>query len=275
MAASATDEEAREFLLMEFIDGIEMGVGAYFNGSHFIRPACLDWEHKRFFAGDLGEMTGEMGTVVTYDHTDVFFDLTLAKMEGRLRDNGYVGYINLNTIVNAAGIWPLEFTCRFGYPGYAILSPLQATPWAQLLHGMVTGTLRRMETRPGFCVGVVFTTPPFPYSREEVDEPVGLPVLIAGDADGGHFHFGEVGLGPGGQLVTSGLYGWTMVVTGVADDVAGAKVRAYANVAKVFAPRARYRLDIADRLIAGDQRTLEQLGFLPLSSLKENDFADG
>jgi phosphoribosylamine--glycine ligase len=252
-----------------------MGVGAYFNGSQFIRPACLDWEHKRFFAGDMGEMTGEMGTVATFQDTDHFFDLTLGKMADRLREAGYVGYINLNTIVNEQGIWPLEFTCRFGYPGFAILSPLQRTSWAELLRAMVRGAPARMDTGPGFCVGLVLTTPPFPYSREDVAEPVGLPVLIETGIDPRHVHYGEVGLDAVGQLVTSGLYGWSMVVTGLGDDIAAAKAQAYANACQVIVPNGRYRLDIGDRLMRGDFERLQQLGYLPRPTALPISFATG
>jgi phosphoribosylamine--glycine ligase len=111
-------------------------------------------------------------------------------------------------------------------------------------------------------VGIVLTTPPFPYTRHQVSEPVGLPVLFDHAAEPPHYHFGEVGLDGSGQLVTSGLYGWTMVVTGVGSTITAAKRDAYAHVDHVFVPNLRYRLDIGDRLIAGDYERVERLGLL-------------
>lgn len=263
---AASEGGPRDIVLMEFIEGVEMGVGAYFNGTEFLRPACLDWEHKRFFAGDMGEMTGEMGTVATFRGTDRFFDATLGRIAPLLRRNGHVGYVNLNTIVNDAGVWPLEFTCRFGYPGFAILSPLQLTSWGDLLRAMVGGAASGIETADGYAVGIVLSTPPFPYSREDVDEVVGLPVILPADLDPRHLHYGEVGLDPAGQLVTSGLYGWTLVITGMGATIARAQAQAYRNASGVFTPNRRYRLDIGDRLIAGDYAELQRLGHLPSHS---------
>lgn len=252
------------FILMEYIEGVEMGVGAYFNGETFLMPACLDWEHKRFFTGELGELTGEMGTVVTFDRTRRFFDLTLAKVVPRLRAKGHVGYINLNTIVNKQGIWPLEFTSRFGYPGFAVLEPLQAVDWGALFKAMVTQSCDSFSTRPGFSVGVLMTTPPFPYTREQIDEAVGLPVMFdqpVSATDEENIHYGEVGMA-GGELVTSGLYGWTMVVTGVGATISAARTEAYERIRKVIIPNARYRLDIGTRLMDGDYQRVEALGLI-------------
>ena len=264
MLVSGEKVVAPSFVLMEFIDGVEMGVGAYFNGEDFLEPACLDWEHKRFFPGDLGELTGEMGTVVTYSRTKRFFDRTLAKIAPLLRANRYCGYINLNTIVNQEGIWPLEFTCRFGYPGYAILDPLQKTSWANLFRDMRTRSALRFDTEPGFAVGIVITTPPFPYSRDTVPVPVGLPLLFEGDlspAEQRHVHYGEVAL-RNGVLVTSGASGYTLVVTGTGQTIEAARDDANALAAKVVVANARYRTDIGTRLIKGEFARVEALGLL-------------
>jgi phosphoribosylamine--glycine ligase len=258
------DTAGARFVLMQHVDGVEMGAGAYFDGENFLTPACLDWEHKRFFGGDMGELTGEMGTVATFDRTRRFFDMTLARIAPLLRGHGHTGYVNLNTIVNEEGIWPLEFTCRFGYPGYAILSPLQETGWADLFRMMLGDIASDFRTRPGFCTGVVLTTPPFPYTRKEVAAPVGLPVIIDGALDNNdrrNLHFGEIGM-EDGQLVTSGLYGWTMVVTGGGADIAMSQRAAYARARRVFTPNMRYRLDIGDRLRDGELAQVKRLGLL-------------
>jgi phosphoribosylamine---glycine ligase len=252
------------FILMDFIDGIEMGVGAYFDGTQFLEPACLDWEHKRFFAGDMGELTGEMGTVATFDRSADFFQRTLRQIEPLLRGHGHIGYINLNTIVNAEGIWPLEFTCRFGYPGFAVLTPLQQTPWGDLFKMMLGGLAADFVARSGFSVGVLLTTPPFPYTRKEVREPIGLPILFdrkLDEKDQNNLHFGEVGFA-NDTLITSGLYGWTMVVTGFGETIEAGQAAAYLLANRVLIPNMRYRLDIGEKLVSRDFKMLEQWGYL-------------
>jgi phosphoribosylamine--glycine ligase len=76
-----------------------------------------------------------------------------------------------------------------------------------------------------------------------------------------HLHYGEVGMEQG-ELVTSGIYGWTMVVTGVGETIAAAQERANRLADRVLVPNVRYRRDIGDRLIAGDFARLEQWDLL-------------
>lgn len=253
------------FVLMQHVTGVETGIGAYFDGTEFLQPACLDWEHKRLFPGELGELTGEMGTLVTYQDTRTLFMHTLSKLTPVLRESGYVGYINLNTIVNERGIWPLELTCRFGYPGFAVLEALQLTPWAALFRSLLRQSAPRFDVAPGYAVGVVLTVPPFPYRYGYDDLSRGLPVLL--DPELGQaarhpgLHWAEVAHDATGQLVTSGLTGYIGVATGRGATVPDARHAAYGLAQRVFVPNLRYRTDIGQHF-APQQRALRRLGYL-------------
>ena len=257
-------EAPPSFVLMDHLTGVEVGVGGFFDGEKFLSPANLDWEHKRFFPGDVGELTGEMGTVVTYRGGERMFDQTLSRLAPLLRDSGYCGYINLNTIVNDDGIWPLEFTCRFGYPGFPILDSLHCSGWDQIFRSLIKRDGNRFPTRDGYSVGVVITVPPFPYSHGYDTLGKGRPICFTGElseADRNAFHYAEVDMRDG-QLVTAGMIGYIMVVTGVADSIKTARETAYNRVRKVVIPNSRYRNDIGVRLIEHDMAELRRLGVI-------------
>jgi phosphoribosylamine--glycine ligase len=263
--ATWSADEVPSFVLMDHVSGIEVGVGAFFNGERFLSPANLDWEHKRFFPGDIGELTGEMGTVVTYRGAERIFEASLGRAAPLLRDSGYCGYVNLNTIVNEDGIWPLEFTCRFGYPGFPILDSLHRCGWDDIFRTLIARGGRSFPTSDGYSVGVVITVPPFPYSHGYDTLGKGRPICFADDlddADRDSLHYGEVDMRDG-QLVTAGMIGYIMVVTGVADSIEAARDVAYTRVRKVVIPNSRYRNDIGVRLIDRDLGEMRRLGLMP------------
>ncbi len=50
------------FQIQKHATGVEVAVGAFFNGKKFVLPACINFEHKRLMNDEIGPSTGEMGT---------------------------------------------------------------------------------------------------------------------------------------------------------------------------------------------------------------------
>jgi len=120
-------KKIKEFQMQKFAEGVEIAVGAFFNGKDFVMPICVNFEHKRLFPGELGPSTGEMGTAVLWTRENPVFERTLQKTKEKLAGSKYVGYVDINCIANSKGIWPLEWTCydesteiltRFGWRKY-------------------------------------------------------------------------------------------------------------------------------------------------------------
>lgn len=62
----------RIFQIQKYASGVEVGVGAFFNGKDFVTPININFEHKRLFPGEIGPSTGEMGCYD--DMTEVLTD---------------------------------------------------------------------------------------------------------------------------------------------------------------------------------------------------------
>lgn len=254
-------EKIKVFQLQKRMIGVEVAVGAFFNGKEFITPINVNFEHKKLFPGNLGPSTGEMGTAMYWSEANKLFNLTLKKFESKLAANGYAGYFDVNCIVNSNGIYPLEFTARFGYPTISIQQEGIITPMAEVLYNLATGTNFKLKTRKGFQVGIRIIIPPYPFDDQATFESISKEALILfkrPSVDG--IHIEDVKL-VNGQWIVAGTSGVVMVVCGTGQTMKQAQAQAYARLKNIMIPNMYYRNDIGDRWFEDSDR-LHNWGYL-------------
>lgn len=237
-------KKIKEFQLQKYISGVEVAVGAFFNGKEFIFPININFEHKKMFPGDIGPSTGEMGTSMFFANENKLFDLTLLKMKERLSASGYVGYIDLNCIVNSRGIYPLEFTSRFGYPHISIMMEGMLSEWGEILYGIAKGETPELRTKRAFEVGVVVAVPPFPFEDPKAFRMYSeeASILFKKQTFEG-VHLGDVKLVDGDWRL-AGNSGYALVITGSGTTMSEARSVAYNRVKNIIIPNMFYRTDI-------------------------------
>ena len=89
-------KKIKRFQLQKRAIGVEVGVGAFFDGEDFLYPVNINFEHKRLFPGDIGPYTGEMGTLMFWAGPNEIFKSTLLKIKDKLKQSGYRGIIDIS-----------------------------------------------------------------------------------------------------------------------------------------------------------------------------------
>ncbi len=251
----------KEFQLQRRIVGVEVAAGAFFNGNEFVSPICVNFEHKKLFPGDIGPSTGEMGTSMFWSEPNRVFTATLGKMESRLRRERYVGFIDVNCIVNSNGIYPLEFTSRFGYPTIMIQQEGIQMPIGEFFYQLAEGTLTRFKARSGFQIGVRVVVPPFPFhDRETFERNSKDAVIFFKKPNREGVHIEDVKQVQGEWYVT-GSSGVVLTVVGLGATMKQAQKQAYSRIDNVMIPNMYYRKDIGDRWFEDHDR-LHSWGYL-------------
>jgi phosphoribosylamine--glycine ligase len=182
-------------------------------------------------------------------------------MESRLAQARYAGSIDINCIVNGNGIYPLEFTSRFGYPAITIQREGMLTQTAELLRGLADGTLTKLRGRSGFQVGVRVVVPPFPYrDKDTFDSTSKGSVILFKTPSREGVHIEEVRMANGEWLV-AGASGVVLVVCGTGPSMKQARSQAYHRIRNVMIPYMYYRDDIGERW-SEDSDRLHAWGYL-------------
>lgn len=248
------------FQLQKRITGVEVAVGAFFNGRQFAHPINVNFEHKKLFPGELGPSTGEMGTAMFWSTPNRLFNATLKKFEATLAKEGYVGYIDLNCIVNSNGIYPLEWTARFGYPIISIQQESLLAPTGELLSELAQGKLERFKVKSGFHIGVCIVVPPFPFEDKETFEVKSKDSIIFFKKPTDGVHIVDVKL-VNEEWVVTGNSGVVLVVCGSGLTMKQAQHQVYSRIKNILVPHMYYRDDIGERWFEDSDR-LHTWGYL-------------
>ena len=258
-------KKAPTFQLQKFVSGVEVGIGAFFNGKDFIYPININFEHKRLFPGELGPFTGEMGTLLFWSRPNNLFKSTLDKMKPALIESGYVGYIDLNCIVNGRGVYPLEWTCRWGYPLLQIQLEGIIMSTGEWLSKLAQGENFELKTKRGFQIGVRVMVPSYFVGNKESPETMefyrDLPILFKKpNLNWEGIHIEDVKLEKGVCRV-AGTSGCLLVVTGSGSTVEDARKQVYSRVKNIMVQDMFYRTDIGLRWLKDSDR-LQTWGYL-------------
>lgn len=261
-------EECKSIDLQKKISGVEIGIGRYFNGKDWVGPIEVNLEHKGLFNGNLGPKTYEMGTLMWYDsdiENNKLYQETLAKLKSFLEKGDFRGDVDVNCIVNEEGVFPLEFTARFGFPALQLQSEIHESPWGEFLKAVADGKSYDLKYKKGYGIVALVAAPPFPYEiDEEKYSSAGLEIRFKKEfeeKDLEHIHFEEVSL-KDGKYYVSGKDGFVLHVTGFGETIDEARDKTYDMIRKIVIPKMFYRTDIGQKFMKKDQARLKEWGWL-------------
>ena len=243
-----------DFQLQKKVKGVEISVSSFFNGQEFLRPINITFEHKKLFPKELGVSTGEMGSSMFWVNQSPVFDATLKKFESTLAKQNFIGHIDINCIVNGNGIYPLEFTSRFGYPQIFIQRDGINEPMGEFFYKIATGQNFKIATKKGFQVGAFIVVPPFPFDDKKTFELFSKDAVVVFRKDlkeGIHpMHLKKVN----DEWLITGEIGIALLVTGTGITMKDAQKMMNNRIKTIIINNSYYRTDIGDRWFEDSDR---------------------
>lgn len=255
--------------IQEKIEGIEIGVGRYFNGTDWVGPIEINLEHVHLFPNNIGPLTTEMGTVAWYteDEETYLFKNVLAKLKPYLQEIDFRGDIEINCIANSKGVFALEPTARFGSPIIHLHSELHTSPWGDFLKAVADGKKYPLKYKKGYGMVTLIAVPPFPYNAEHKKNLLkGTTVFFdrLSKSQKKSVHFEEVAKRSkhSDEYYISDNRGYVCYVTSHDKHITVAREKSQKIIDKLCIPKMFYRNDIGKKFQREDRDKLKKWGYI-------------
>ncbi|MEO3946193.1 phosphoribosylamine--glycine ligase [Gorillibacterium sp. CAU 1737] len=254
MVTKAFGASGEKVVIEEFLEGQEMSLLAFVDG-RTVRVMEPSQDHKPVFDEDKGPNTGGMGTYSPLPHIDPAIieeaiRTIVQPTADALVEEGrpFQGVLFAGLMLTSDGPKTIEFNARFGDPETQVILPRLESDLLDILLAVAEGRLDESDIRwsDSAAVCVILASEGYPGSY-----PKGRTITGIEDAewDALVFHAGTA-LAPDGESVaTAG--GRVLGVVGRGADIAEARDRAYAAVARIRFEGAHHRSDIAAKALAG------------------------
>lgn len=252
----------KSFILQEYVSGTEVSTEAWFNGHDWL-ALNHTLEEKKFMAGGIGPNTGCAGNVLWMpERKNPLFERGLERVGDYLRGQGFVGMIDLNTIVTEGDLYGIEWTPRFGYEGTCNLTRLLPMEFGDFLGAVARGeTPTLAQPRARFAATVQLSVPPYP-NCERMGNKRAEQVPVKGiDLEHAQSFFLRDLMMQDGELVTCGRYNAIGSPIGIGESIEGAFGEVFQAVARLEVANLQYRNDIGD-CVAKRYSTLRSWGWL-------------
>ena len=236
-------------VIEDYLEGPEFSFMCFVNGEN-VYPMPLSQDHKRAYDNDEGPNTGGMGAytplpfVTEEDEAFARKHVLEAVAKGMCAEGlPLTGVLYGGLMKTAQGVKVIEFNARFGDPETEVVLPLLESDAYDVFYGIATGDEamrlkgdKAMSWRNEATIGVVLASKGYPgdYAKGAVIEGVE-------QFDGPVFHMGTKH--ENGVLKTNG--GRVMMCIATGKDIATAREKVYAEIAKIQCDNLFYRTDIA------------------------------
>ncbi|MPV86174.1 phosphoribosylamine--glycine ligase [Ostreibacterium oceani] len=247
MTEKIFNDAGDKLVIEQFIQGVEASLLCFTDG-RTILPLKSAKDHKKIGEGETGLNTGGMGVIcpnpyVTDDVYSAFVSDILAPTLSGLQTEQieFSGVIFFGLMINADGVYLLEYNMRMGDPETQAVLPLLNTPLTDLIQAALDKQLDTMtlDWQSGATCCVVAAANGYPESYRKGDVITGLNGL---DAQSHAFIAGAEKRGA--EIVTSG--GRVLNILSRGDSLSDARRLAYENLQKIHFDGMVYRQDIGD-----------------------------